>query len=183
MVTEFAVDGRGEFFCFGLAFIVDAQLMDHAHHGVVHSGDHVVFAGIVHLCKDVDDAVDVDGDAALVGIIGIDESADLIDDGTVDAPAEDRPEAAVHDVRTGAGDVEIRADQSGDEGCQAADLTSGAETEKMAGFLVFPDLFHVLRGKLHFCFVEVQGAVKIAGKDFFHNGGTSCSEDKTKCCG
>ena len=66
---------------------------------------------------------------------------------------------------------------------RAEEIVNGAETEKMAGFLVFPDLFHVLRGKLHFCFVEVQGAVKIAGKDFFHNGGTSCSEDKTKCCG
>ena len=68
-------------------------------------------------------------------------------------------------------------DLAGNKGRQSPNLSSGTETEKVAGFLILPDLLYRNLRELIFIrsLVEIQSTVEITGKYFFlHNHFPSC---------
>ena len=166
-VTEFSIDLCGHAGGIIQALGVDGDLVDEALRAVIHSGDDVVFSGIVHFLEDADVALDVKGKAEIVGAVFFDDG---IGDLGVDAFFADLFKLGVDDVGAAAGNVEVRLHKACDEGGQAADLAAGAQTEEVARSLVLTDLGYILSRELSVIFgkVEVQGSIKVARKYFFH---------------
>ena len=145
---------------------VDADAVDHAFGGVVHTGDDVVFARVIHFLKDVDHAVDIDRDPVAARFDVLD---DPVDDIAVNKKLADLLHILVDNVGTGACDPEIRLKETADEGGKSAYLTAGAKPEIISRSLIFFDLLDRFGRELDLRFVEIECSVEIACKYFFHN--------------
>ena len=181
-VTEAPIDVRRQPRRVLQALRVHAHLVDQPLRRVVHAGDHVVLAGIVHLRENADVALHVQRQPVAQGVQLPDQRIRHV---PVHTPLQYGPHVAVNDVRAAGGDVEVRLYKARDEGRQSAHLPAGAKAEQVPRGLVLAYLVHVLRRKLHVRLVEVQRPVKVAGKDFFHNGNLQMdlNTDGVRGCG
>ena len=142
--------------------------MDQALGSILYTCNDVIFSGIIHFIEDADIALNIKGKAEVVDTVFFDDG---IGDSGIDTSLADLFKLRVHDVGAAAGNIEIRLHKPGDEGSETADLTAGAQAEKIARSLIFADLGHIFRRKFPVIFgeVEIKCAVKITGKDFFHD--------------
>ena len=166
LVAELRIDLGGHPGGVLQALRMDTDLMDQSLGAVVHSGDNVVFSGIIHLFEDADIAFDVEGEAEIVGSVFFDNGIRHL---RVHAFFADFLKLCVDNVGPAAGDVEVGLDKSCDEGGQAADLASGAESEEVSRRLILTDLGHVLGGELSVVLgkVEIQVPSKSLANTFF----------------
>ena len=168
IVTEHGVDlfrqSRRLFF----TLCVNPELMDQTGHGIFHTGNDMIFTGIIHLRENIDDTIDINGNPVLCRVRRIDHLADLIDHISVDTSPVNVPEITVNNIGASTGNVEIRLHDPADKGRKTADLSAGAKTEEVACLLIFFDFGNIFRRQLDFCLVEIESTVKIAGKYFFH---------------
>ena len=150
---------------------MDADLVDQSPGAVGDVLDHIVLARIVHGCEYADVAFHIERESVVLDAVLV---QDLLRDDRVHAALSDLAQILVNDIGTAAGDIEIGFHKAGNKGRKAADLSSRAEAEQMAGLLVFTDLLCVLGGELSvvLSLVKIQRSVKITCKYFLHTSGS-----------
>ena len=158
---------------------MDADLMDQSLGAVCNALYHIILARIVHRCEHADVAFHIQSESVILNSVLV---QDLLSHFGIDTAFSDFLKILVDDVRTAAGDVEIRLHKSCDEGCQASHLSAGAKAEKVTRLLVLADLLHVLRGQFAviFRFIKIQRAVEITCEYFLHYYYPRCPVQTTK---